>query len=68
MRNEVIARSGFRDEVSEMVRELLADLPAECRDLAGHDKAGLDRFIDRLLAEGVEDIAARMKAAERGES
>lgn len=68
MRDDVIARSGFRDEVSEMVRDLLADLPAESRDFAGRDEAGFERFIDSLLAEGAEDIAARMKTAERGDS
>jgi hypothetical protein len=68
MRDEVIARSGFRDDVREMVRDLLADLPPESRAFAGHDEAGFERFIDSLLADGAEDITARMKAAERGDS
>lgn len=68
MRDEVIARNGFRDEIRELVRDLLTDLPQESRDFAGRDEAGLEQFIDRLLADGVEDIAARMRAAERGES
>ncbi|RFB85281.1 DNA repair exonuclease [Rhizobium leguminosarum bv. trifolii] len=68
MRDEVIAHSGFRDDIREMVRDLLADLPAESRAFAGHDEAGFERFIDNLLANGAEDIAARMKAADRGES
>jgi DNA repair protein SbcD/Mre11 len=68
MRDEVIARGGFRADVSEMVRELLVELPAESRDFAGRDEAGFERFIDSLLAEGAEDIAARMKLADRGAS
>lgn len=68
MRDEVIAHSGFRDEVSEMVRDLLSDLPQESRDFAGRDDASFERFIDSLLAGGAEDIAARMQAADRGES
>lgn len=68
MRDDVIARSGFRDDVREMVRDLLADLPPESRAFAGHDETGFERFIDSLLADGAEDIAARMKAAERGDS
>ncbi|QEE46358.1 DNA repair exonuclease [Rhizobium sp. WL3] len=68
MRDDVIARSGFRAEVSEMVRDLLTDLPAESRDFAGRDEAGLERFVDSLLTEGVDDITARMSAAERGDS
>jgi DNA repair protein SbcD/Mre11 len=68
MRDEVIARSGFREDVREMVRDLLADLPAESRDFAGRDEAGFERFIDTLLAQGAEDIAARMKTADRGDA
>jgi len=68
MRDEVMARSSFRDNISEIVRELLSDLPPESRDFAGRDEAGFERFIDALLADGAEDIAARMKAADRGEN
>jgi DNA repair exonuclease SbcCD nuclease subunit len=68
MRDEVIAHSAFRADVSEMVRELLVELPAESRDFAGRDEAGFERFIDNLLADGTEDIAARMKLADRGNS
>jgi DNA repair exonuclease SbcCD nuclease subunit len=68
MRDEVIARSGFRDDIREMVRELLADLPPESREFAGRDEAGFERFIDTLLRDGAEDIAARMKTADRGEN
>ncbi|PDT28663.1 DNA repair exonuclease [Rhizobium sp. L9] len=68
MRDEVITRSGFRDEVREMVRDLLADLPPESRAFAGQNEAGFERFIDCLLADGAEDIAARMKAVDRGDS
>ena len=68
MRDEVISRSGFRDDIREMVRDLLADLPAESRVFAGHDEAGFECFIDNILANGADEIAARMKAADRGES
>ncbi|WP_209893452.1 metallophosphoesterase family protein [Rhizobium leguminosarum] len=68
MRDEVIARSGFRDDIREVVRDLLAELPPESRAFAGLDEAGFERFIDSLLTDGAEDIAARMKAADRAES
>jgi DNA repair exonuclease SbcCD nuclease subunit len=65
MRDEVLARPGFRDEIGEMVNELLADLPPECRHFAGDDEAGFARFVDGLMERGAEDIAARMMSAER---
>lgn len=68
MRDDVITRPGFRGDVSEMVNELLADLPPESRDFAGHDEASFRSFIDDLLLKGTEGIAARMKIADRGES
>ena len=68
MRDEVITRSGFRDDIREMVRDLLADLPPESRQFAGQDEASFERFIDGLLADGTEDITARMNATDRRES
>ncbi|WP_183907722.1 DNA repair exonuclease [Rhizobium sp. BK226] len=67
MRDEVVARSGFRDEIREMVRELLADIPPESRNFAGRDEASFESFIDSLLVEGAEHMAAFMKAADRGD-
>jgi DNA repair exonuclease SbcCD nuclease subunit len=65
MRDDVIARPGFRDDVRQMVRELLDDLPPESRRFAGHDEASFDAFVDELMREGADDIAARMKATDR---
>lgn len=65
MREEVIARSSFRDHIRQMVRDMLADLPQESRDFAGRDEAAFERFIDRLLSQGADDITARMNAGER---
>ncbi|QLF71479.1 DNA repair exonuclease (plasmid) [Peteryoungia desertarenae] len=67
MQDDVISRRGFRQEVEDMVRDLLGDLPAETRTFAGRDEGAFETFLDQLLAEGSEDIAARMKAAEREE-
>lgn len=68
MRDKVMARSGFRDDIREMVRDLLADLPPESREFAGRDEAGFERFVDDLLVEGAESMTARMKATDRGEN
>jgi DNA repair exonuclease SbcCD nuclease subunit len=68
MRSEVIARSGFRQDISDMVREMLTDLPAESRHFAGDDEGGFERFVDELMARGTDDITARLSGAEREES
>jgi DNA repair exonuclease SbcCD nuclease subunit len=67
MRDEVIARAAFREGIAEMVRDMLADLPPESRAFAGQDEAAFEHFLDRLLAEGTDDIAARMRAAQGAE-
>lgn len=68
MRADVIARPGFRDDIRDMVREMLADLPAESRHFAGDDEAAFDRFVDNLLVSGTDDITARLSGAERDEN
>lgn len=60
MREDVLARPGFRDEIAAIVRALLPDIPAESRQFAGTDDAAFEAFIDRLLQDGVEEIVARM--------
>lgn len=68
MQNEVIAQSGFREDVRSIVRDLLSDLPPESRTFTGHNEADFERFIDSLLNDGMESITARMKDANRGEN
>jgi len=65
MRDDVIARPGFRDDIRQMVKELLDDLPPESRRFAGHDEETFEAFVDDLMREGADDIAARMKATDR---
>ena len=67
MRDEVIARPGFRDDVGRMVRDLLDDLPPESRGFAGQDEAAFNAFIDSLMLTGTDDITARMSAPDREE-
>lgn len=61
MRTEVSTRHNFCDQIGDVVRDLLAD----SRDFTGTKDAGLERFLDRLLSEGGDAIAALMKDAER---
>jgi hypothetical protein len=68
MRDKVMASAGFRNEISEMVKDLLADLPPESRRFAGDDLESFERFIDELMLDGADDITARMKTWDHGEN
>jgi len=52
----------FRAEARALVQKMIADLPADGRDFAGRDEAGLDLFLDRVLANGADLVTARFKA------
>ena len=52
----------FRAEAKALVQKMIADLPADGRDFAGKDEAGLDLFLDRVLASGTDLVTARLKA------
>ena len=56
------ARSeAFRAEARALIERTLGDLPVDARDFAGKDEAGALEFLDRVLAEGSELVAARLK-------
>ncbi|WP_284278458.1 metallophosphoesterase family protein [Mesorhizobium huakuii] len=52
----------FRAEARAFVQKMVADLPADGRDFAGNDEAGLELFLDRVLANGADLVTARLKA------
>jgi DNA repair protein SbcD/Mre11 len=63
MRNDVMPAHGYREQVRDMVQNLLDDLPPESRRFAGNDPAAFDRFVEELVREGSEDLLARLAAA-----
>lgn len=67
MRSDVMEGHGFREEVREMVKELLDDLPAESRGFSGHSEEALESLVDTLIREGGEDVIARLKNSGEGE-
>lgn len=67
MRSDVMAGHGFREEVREMVKELLDDLPAESRGFSGHSEEALESLVDTLIREGGEDVIARLKNSGEGD-
>jgi hypothetical protein len=52
----------FRAEARAFVQKMIADLPADGRDFAGKDEAGLETFLDRVLASSTDLVSARLKA------
>jgi exonuclease SbcD len=52
----------FRAEARALIQKMVADLPADCRDFAGKDEAGLERFLERVLASGTDLVTARLRA------
>lgn len=62
------ADAGLREDVRELAKMVRDDVPPEARGFSGEDEAAFEAFLDRLLAEGREDIIARLKPAEGGDA
>lgn len=52
----------FRAEARAFVQRMVADLPADGRDFAGKDEAGLERFLDQVLSKGADLVTSRLKS------
>lgn len=52
----------FRSDARDFVLKTIADLPPDARGFAGKDEAGLEQFLDDVLAGSVDLVAARLKA------
>jgi DNA repair protein SbcD/Mre11 len=59
---DVVSSTAYQTEVAAVVKDLRAQLPAECRHLLGSDEAGFTEALRRLVAEGAEDVLARLHA------
>lgn len=62
MRTTAAELHGLRAEAKDLVTRLIADLPPDARGFAGKDEAALDAFLDAILADGAELVAARLKS------
>lgn len=63
MHGDIVRQHGIRELVRDLVTELRNDLPVDLRAFAGDDEAALEVFIDRLLADGSDEILARLASA-----
>lgn len=67
IREQVIPTTGYKEQVRELVNQLLDDLPAEARQIAGADQDEREAFLDALILEGSEVILSRLAAAKSEE-
>jgi DNA repair exonuclease SbcCD nuclease subunit len=57
---DVVPSAAYQAEIAAVAKDLRAQLPPECRHLLGDDEAGFAEALDRLVAEGAEDVLARL--------
>ena len=65
MQSEVMTSHGFREEIRQMVKDLLDDLPPDSRKFAGRNEVEFENFVDDLMAQSGDEIIARLKAPAR---
>ncbi len=60
---DVLRSNGFRAEMEAVADELRSALPPECRGMLGTDPASFEAALAALVAEGTEDVLARLGGA-----
>ncbi len=60
---DVLGSNGFRAEMAAVADELRSALPPECRGMLGTDSASFEAALAALVAEGTEDVLARLGGA-----
>lgn len=63
MNDEIVGSEAFRAEANDIVNDLLAQLPPECRRSIAPDDTGLSLLVGRLAGEGSEEVLARLAAS-----
>ncbi|MBB4286117.1 metallophosphoesterase family protein [Roseospira goensis] len=63
--DEVTPSDGYRAEAERLAAELRGQLPRDIRAALGADEAAFAALVDRLIAEGTEDVLARLHAGTR---
>ena len=63
MSDEIVGSEAFRAEANDIVNDLLAQLPSECRRSIAPDDTGVSLLVGRLAGEGSEEVLARLAAS-----
>lgn len=61
--DEVLRSDAFRAELAEIMGELRAQLPQECRDGFGADEAAAEAVLAAAARHGAEDVLAQLQPA-----
>ena len=64
IQDEVANTPGFRADAEAIANELRTQLPPECRAMLGDDPQAFEAIMTELAKGGVEDVVARLHAAE----
>ncbi|OKO71306.1 DNA repair exonuclease [Bradyrhizobium sp. AS23.2] len=62
MSDDIVESEEFQAEAQGIVRDLLSQLPPECRRTLAPDDAGLALLVKQLCEEGAEEVLARLAA------
>ncbi len=63
---EIIGSEAYGQKLVDIAEELLGQLPSDCRNIFGGDKATLRTRVGDLAREGAQDVLARLHAAPAG--
>ncbi len=67
MADEVLKSNAYVSEAAEILDDMAAHLPPECRDLLGTDEGARARMAAALSGEGVRDVLARLHGSSEGD-
>lgn len=59
--NEVAGSDVYKATAREIVQELQSQLPLKIRRIFGEDEVAFNKIVERLTAEGCEDVLARLR-------
>jgi DNA repair exonuclease SbcCD nuclease subunit len=66
IQSDILPAGACAEEIRTIAEELRGQLPPELRALLGADQAGMDARLAELLAEGVDDVLARLQSSPGG--
>jgi DNA repair exonuclease SbcCD nuclease subunit len=66
--SQVLGSATYQADVTAIAEELRAQLPPECRGLLGNDSDALQQVLAALVADGTEDVLARLRPGSHDEA